>query len=179
MPALIRKNGDSFWFITHNDGPWQVYSSYTTAEGHYASEWGIVNICDGKHRKVGKVSKPGSRSKVNNHDKAQALAKELNAKYRVEQSKYSIGYNTQDLREEIIFALNFCTTYPGAACYNGGVPELVRRLEAINKTVGEVLAKLHSKDEIEYKYGGVMNAWALSLNKGADIDLRESQQEAR
>ena len=174
MPKLIRKNGDEYWFITSHDGPWQVYSSVTTAMGHHTSEWGVVNIVDGSHRRVGKVSKPGSRSKVNNYDKAIKLADELNEKARADSSKITLGYNKQDLREDIIGTLNFCVTYPGAHCYNGGVPELVRRLEAINEEVGKTLAKLRDKDDIDYRYSNVMSAWALQLNKGEDIDLRKS-----
>lgn len=179
MPALIRKNGDSYWFITNNDGPWQVYSSVTEANGHYSSEWGIVNIATGAHKRIGGVSKPGSRSKVNNYDKACAKAAALNAEERREAIKKAgaynaLGYNRQGVRENIIDTLNFCTTYPGATCYNEGMPGLVRRIEAINKQIDELVRELHKIDEQDYLYCGIISAWSLQLNKGEDIDLRKS-----
>lgn len=170
MPRLIRKNGDSFWFITTLDGPWQVYSSATYSTGVTTSAWGVVNILDGKHRQVGKSS---PRSKINYYDKACEKARELNAQYRIRTMVDTAGYNRQDLREDIISTLNFCTTYPGAHCYEGGVPALVRRLEAINDEIGKTLAKLHDKDEKDWDYSGIVSAWAL-LRDGGDIDLRKS-----
>ena len=59
MPALIDKEGTSFWLITVNDGPWQVYSSYTTKYGATSSGWGVVNVCNGKHREIGSTSAAG------------------------------------------------------------------------------------------------------------------------
>ena len=173
MPTLIRKNGDAFWFITTFDGPWQVYSTITYATGASGSGWGIVNVSDGKHRHVGKPSKPGSRSKKNYYEVACEKARELNEQYRIRSMVDTAGYNRQDLREDIISTLNFCLTWPGATCYDMGVPGMVKRLEAINDEVGKTLEKLHKKDQQDFEYQGIISAWALMLQKGGDIDLRK------
>lgn len=173
MPHLIKKNGDMFWFITCYDGPWQVYSSATYSTDMIRSAWGIVNILDGKHREIGKPTAARSRSKINYYDKSCEKARELNAEYRASIMKDTLGYNRQDLREDIISTLNFCLTAPTATCYGQGVPGMVRRLEAISAEASATLERLHEKDEKDWQYAGIPSMWAL-LKDGGDIDLRKS-----
>ena len=97
----------------------------------------------------------------------------MNAQYRIKSMVDTAGYNRQDLREDIVSTLEFCTTHPGAACYEGGVPAMVKRLEAINDEVGKTLKLLRDKDKHDWEYMNIISDWVLRLS-GGDIDLRKS-----
>lgn len=172
MPMLTNKKGESAWFITSFDGPWQVFSSRKDHDDAPSqSIWGTVNILTGKMFNVG-TSAPGS--KKNYYDKACEKARELNIKERERhfQQQCSMGYNRQDIRESITSTLNFCITEPGAFCYEGGVPALVRRLEAINEEIKMTLALMRSKDALDWANQGIFSNMAMSVNES--IDLRKS-----
>jgi hypothetical protein len=147
MPNLKVKNGTEYWFISTLDGPWQIYSSVTSPLGKATSQWGIVNIVTGHHRKVNQAS----TKRANPYAKAEKLAEEFNSRARDEATRAGVlGYNRQYLREDIRRALLDCITMPGAHCYQGGVPAMVRRLEEINRVANNMLGSLDDNDMYEW-----------------------------
>ena len=177
MPKLINRKGDSCHFVTALDGPWQVYTSKISAVGMLRQQVGIVNIRTGVTRAFeGNRNQGSRRANPFASAKKEAEKRNLAERRRVTRDGH-LGYNHQYIRADIIRALIDITTMPGAACYEGGVPGLVRRIEEINKISGELLQTLRETDMFEASEYGIMNEWAV-LN-GGDIDLRESQQAQR
>lgn len=158
MPSVKSKT-EQFWYITTLDGPWQVYSS-RKRKGTSESEWGVVHVASGKHRKTSQTSTKRSKSPF---EKAKDLAESLNAKERERVTRAgATGYNRQYLREDIRRALLDCATWPGAVCYERGVPGLVRRLQEINRVVGTLMQSLNDNDMYEFHTLDVYSSRAVS-----------------
>ena len=170
MPTVSTKNGDSFWFISYLDGPWQVYSSRTSSNPSAGwSEWGIVNVLTGQHRRAGARNATGP-TRTNNYEKANKSARSLNEIERKEVAmRGEIGYNSQAARAAIREAIEECVTQRGATCYQGGIADLERRLEAINGFVENLKSMLNHIDAIEAELG-VMNSF--TMEKGGSFDIR-------
>lgn len=150
MPKLIDANGNEFWFITELDGPWQVTSNWTGDGCATKSEWGIVDVTTGKYRKVGPVATSTRHSRVNYFDRAKDLAARMNEAHRKDVSEKTLGYNTNELRDLISYAVSAGITEDGAACYNMGVPGLCRRLEEINRMLKTLRDRLDTVDRHDY-----------------------------
>jgi hypothetical protein len=172
MPKLTNKKGERAWFITRYDGPWQVFSSRSDSDGRLTSVWGVVNVSTGQMVNCG-TSSP--KKKINYYDRACGKALILNSEERGRHMirALSLGYNRQDIRESIISTLEYCTTDPGALCYEGGMPAVVKRIESMNKEIRTTLALMKSKDMLDFEFLGIVGM--LSVNLSKDIDLRESK----
>lgn len=168
MPNLTTNAGDSYWFVTALDGPWQVFTSMTTSAGMYRDYVGIVNITTG----IAKIynGKKQGRGWTNPVMSAERAAEKRNLKERRRVSKAGhLGYNHQYARAEIISALTQAITTPGAACYETGEPGMAKRLEEINRVVGRALEIIREIDMSEAEDAGAMNAWAV-LNIREEIE---------
>lgn len=168
MPSLVTNAGDSYWFVTALDGPWQVFTSMVTSAGMYKDCVGMVNIATGI-AKIYNGKKQGG-GWTNPFMSAERAAEKRNLKERRRASKAGhLGYNHQYARAEIIEALTQATTMPGAACYEAGASGMARRLEEINKVVGKALEIIREIDMAEAEDAGVMNTWAV-LNIREEIE---------
>lgn len=80
-----------------------------------------------------------------------------------------IGYNSQAARAVIREVVEECVTQRSATCYQGGIGDLERRLEAINEFVENLKKMLNHIDAIEAERGA-MNSF--TMEKGGSFDIR-------
>lgn len=80
-----------------------------------------------------------------------------------------IGYNSQAARAVIREVVEECVTQRSATCYQGGIGDLERRIDAINGFVENLKKMLNHIDAIEAERGA-MNSF--TMEKGGSFDIR-------